>query len=155
VPTAHHTREIVVDDVDEAIVALRAQGLRVSAARRVLLEGLFGASAPITAEELAAGSQRGVPASDVASVYRNLELFERVGLVRHSHLGHGPAVYALATRLAPAYLICERCGRTTALGEEELEPLRRSIRERFGHRAHFRHFPVTGVCAHCATETDE
>lgn len=148
--TAHLTPEVRVESVEDALAALKAQGLRVSAARRLLVEALFAAGGPVTAEQIAAGSGGRVPQSDVGSVYRNLELLERVGLVRHSHLGHGPAVYALAGRLAPAYLICERCGARRAMSDRELEPLRRSIRNRFGYQARFRHFPITGLCESCA-----
>jgi Fur family ferric uptake transcriptional regulator len=150
VTTAHLTPEVRVESVEDALDVLRSEGLRVSAARRLLVEALFAAGGPVTAEQIAAGAGGRVPEADVASVYRNLELLERVGLVRHSHLGHGPAVYALAGRLAPAYLVCERCGARRALTERELEPLRRSIRSRFGYRARFRHFPITGLCETCA-----
>ena len=79
-------------DVATAVNALRAQGLRLSSARRVLLEVLYGAERPISAEEIAAGGDR-LPPSDLASVYRNLERLEELGLVRHVHLGHGPGRY--------------------------------------------------------------
>ena len=148
--TAHLTSEVQVESVADGLEALRAAGLRVSAARRLLIEALFAARGPVTAEQIAAGSGGRVPESDVGSVYRNLELLERVGLVRHAHLGHGPAVYALAGKLAPAYLICERCGSRRALTLRELEPLQRSIRTRFGYHARFRHFPITGLCETCA-----
>lgn len=148
--TAHLTPEVPVESVDDALATLKAEGHRVSAARRLLVEALFAAGGPVTAEQIAAGSGGRVLESDVGSVYRNLELLERVGLVRHAHLGHGPAVYALAGKLAPAYLICERCGGRRALTDRELEPLRRSIRTRFGYEARFRHFPITGLCETCA-----
>ena len=88
--TAHLTPEVQVESVEDAVEALKAEGLRVSAARRLLIEALFAAGGPVTAEQIAAGSGGRVPESDVGSVYRNLELLERVGLVRHAHLGHGP-----------------------------------------------------------------
>jgi Fur family ferric uptake transcriptional regulator len=144
-----------VASVEGALGVLKAEGLRVSSARRLLLEALFAAGGPVTAEQIAAGAGGRVPPSDVASVYRNLELLERVGLVRHSHLGHGPAVYALAGTLAPAYLICERCGSRRALGDRELEPLRRSIRTRFGYHVRFRHFPIAGLCESCAARAEK
>ena len=61
-----------------------------------MLEALFGAGEPISAEQIAGGLGGRLPSSDLASVYRNLETLERVGLVRHFHLGHGPGLYALA-----------------------------------------------------------
>ena len=148
--TAHLTPEVPVESVDDALATLKAEGQ----------QGLGGEAAvgggPVRGGR--AGDRRAdrgglggrVLESDVGSVYRNLELLERVGLVRHAHLGHGPAVYALAGKLAPAYLICERCGGRRALTDRELEPLRRSIRTRFGYEARFRHFPITGLCETCA-----
>ena len=85
-----------VATIDSAVAALRAGGLRVSAARRLVLEALFAAEGPATVEELAAGFGGRVPPSDVASTYRNLETLEALGLVRHMHLGHGPGRYVLA-----------------------------------------------------------
>ena len=45
-------------DLDSAVEALRAGGLRVSAARRLVLEALYGADGPVTAEQVAGGQLR-------------------------------------------------------------------------------------------------
>ena len=68
---------------------VRAHGLRVSTARRLVLQALMNAGEPQTAEQLASEA-------DLASTYRNLETLEAIGLVRHVHLGHGPGRYELA-----------------------------------------------------------
>jgi len=154
VTKVHHGPELEVANAEGAVEALRTRGIRVSAARRLVIGALFAAGGPVTAEQIAAGAGGRVPESDLGSVYRNLELLERVGLVRHAHLGHGPAVYAPAGSLAPAYLVCERCGSRRALTDRELEPLRRSIRTRFGYDASFRHFPITGLCETCAASSE-
>ena len=78
--------------------ALRARGLRVSAARRLLLAALFAADRPVSADELASGLSGRLPDSDLASIYRNLETLEELGVVRHVHIGHGPGLYAPAGR---------------------------------------------------------
>ena len=86
------------------------RGLRVSSARRLVLEALFAAERPLTAEEIAAGLEGWLPASDLASVYRNLDTLEELGLVRHFHLGHGAGRYALAAAGDVEFVSCERCG---------------------------------------------
>jgi Fe2+ or Zn2+ uptake regulation protein len=138
-------------DVDTAVDALRAAGLRVSAARRLVLEALYGASAPITADQIASGLAGRLPRSDLASVYRNLETLEEVGLVRHFHLGHGPGLYAPAGG-QHEYLVCDSCNAVTAVDPWEMEPVRALICERFGYEARFSHFPILGLCAQCARE---
>ena len=137
------------DTLDGAIAALRAGGLRVSAARRLVLGALFAAEAPATVEELADGLGGRVPRSDVASTYRNLETLETLGLVRHMHLGHGPGRYVLAAREARDYLACERCGDLLAADTDDLEPVRALVREAFGFEARFGHFPIVGLCPDC------
>jgi Fur family transcriptional regulator, ferric uptake regulator len=138
-----------VATIDSAIAALRAGGLRVSAARRLVLEALFAAEGPATVEQLAAGFGGRVPQSDVASTYRNLETLEALGLVRHMHLGHGPGRYVLAAREARDYLACERCGDLLAADADDLEPVRALVREAFGFEARFGHFPIVGLCPAC------
>jgi Fur family ferric uptake transcriptional regulator len=145
--TAHLRR---VATLDGAIAALRAGGLRVSAARRLVLEALFAAEGPATVEDLAGGFGGRVPRSDVASTYRNLETLEEIGLVRHMHLGHGPGRYVLAAREARDYLACERCGDLLAADPADLEPVRALVREAFGFEARFGHFPIVGLCPACA-----
>ena len=48
-------------DLDEALAVLRGSGLRVSAARRIVLEALFRAGEPLTAERVAAGLDGRLP----------------------------------------------------------------------------------------------
>jgi Fur family ferric uptake transcriptional regulator len=137
------------DDMEGALAVLRDQGLRISSARRLVLQSLFAADGPATAEAIA--SRPGL-ALDLASVYRNLETLERVGVVRHVHLGHGPGLYALAGSREREYLVCDRCGRVDAVESERLERTRDTIRADFGYEARFTHFPIVGICAACTAE---
>jgi Fur family transcriptional regulator, ferric uptake regulator len=147
---ARHGRPLGPASVDAAVAALRAGGLRVSAARRLVLEALFAADGPATVEELADGLGGRVPRSDVASTYRNLETLEGLGLVRHVHFGHGPGRYVLAGAPEREYLTCEACGEFVAAGAHALEPIRALVRETFGYEARFGHFPIAGLCPRCA-----
>ncbi|UGS34561.1 Fur family transcriptional regulator [Capillimicrobium parvum] len=132
---------------------LRDVGLRLSAARRLVLEALCAADGPMSAEQIAGGIGGRVPCSDLASVYRNLEVLEQTGIVRHVHLGHGPGLYALTTGGDREYLTCERCGDFRALVPAELDGVRGLIRERFGYEACFVHFPIVGLCRSCRSDT--
>ena len=121
------TAPLHVDSVEAAEAALRERGLRVSATRRLVLESLFMADTPLVAEEIARGVPDRIPQMDLPSVYRNLELLEEVGLVRHVHLGHGAGRYALARDAGREYLVCEACGAVTALAPCELDDVPRSF----------------------------
>ena len=132
-----------------AISVLREHGLRVSAARRLVLEALFAVDRPVSAEEIAGGLRGRLPSSDLASTYRNLETLEELGLVRHVHLGHGPGLYALSAHGRREYLVCDRCYAVAAVPPEALDGVRALVRDAFGFEARFSHFPIVGVCANC------
>jgi Fur family ferric uptake transcriptional regulator len=140
-------------DLKSALETLRDHGLRLSTARRVVLSALYAADGPLSAEQIAAGVGGRVPESDVASVYRNLETLERLGIVRHVHLGHSPGLYAIASAGEQEYLTCERCADFAAVPTPELDEVRANIRARFGYVATFSHFPIVGLCEACALAT--
>ena len=129
---------------------LRTYGLRVSAARRLVLEALFATDAPLSARQIADGIAGRLPRSDVASVYRNLETFEELGLVRHVHLGHGPSLFALAHANAREYVICESCDEVRVYEPAQLDAVRAAVRTVSGVEARFDHFPLAGHCPTCA-----
>jgi Fur family transcriptional regulator, ferric uptake regulator len=140
---AHHTEALRAPSLTAAVVALRTRGMRVSATRRKLLDALFRAPQPLSAEALADGL-------DLASVYRKLDALEAVGLVRHVHVGHGPGLYALAGRRETGYAACERCGRHAALDPDALAAVHAAVRCATGFTSDFSHFPIVGICPGCA-----
>lgn len=138
------------DDLDQVIEIIRAGGGRLSTSRRVLLEALFAADGLVSAEHIAEGMDGRIIQSDVSSVYRNLELLERLGVVRHVHVGHGAGMYALERGGGQEYLACEACGRVEAVDDGALDGVRAEVAERFGYQARFSHFPIVGLCPDCA-----
>jgi Fur family ferric uptake transcriptional regulator len=136
---AHHAPALHAPDLATALDALRRHGLRVSASRRQVLEALYADRRPRTAEEIA---QDG----DLASVYRNLDTLEELGLVRHVHLGHGPGLYTVDEY---EFVVCERCGAYDAVEPQRLDEVRALIETELGYRPRFTHFPIVGVCRSC------
>jgi Fur family ferric uptake transcriptional regulator len=149
VTAAHTGPSLEAPDVDTAVDVMRARGMRISAARRLVLEALYAADAPISAEQIADGLSGRLPRSDLASVYRNLETLEQVGLVRHCHLGHGPGLYKPTGASEREYLVCGSCHAVSAVEPDELDAVRALILERFGYDVTFSHFPILGLCAGC------
>jgi Fur family transcriptional regulator, ferric uptake regulator len=145
--TSPDTPRLAFNDLADAIVALRERGLRRTTPRRLVLEALFAAEGPVSAEHLAHGLR-----VDVTSVYRNLETLEQHGLARHVHLGHGPGLYVLVGRGEREFLSCERCGAVRTLTPEQLDPVREQIEAQFGYQARFTHFPIVGLCPACLTQ---
>jgi Fur family transcriptional regulator, ferric uptake regulator len=143
---------VPASDSRAAIEVVRERGLRVTASRRLVVEALFSAGRPVTAEEISSGMYGQSSPCDLASVYRNLETLENAGLIRHMHLGHGPGLYAPAD--GDEYVTCERCGRSQAVPAVALEGVRAAVRDAVGYQASFAHFPLTGLCPVCQEKLD-
>jgi Fur family ferric uptake transcriptional regulator len=138
--------------LDAAMATVRAGGLRASSARRLVLAALFAADAPVTAEQIAGGLDGRMSPSDLGSVYRNLETLERLGVVRHVHVPHRPALYAIARDRDEGFLACERCGEVRPGNPHAVSVIRGAVLKAFGYEASFLHFPIVGVCPRCAEE---
>jgi Fur family ferric uptake transcriptional regulator len=131
-------------DVGAALDCLRAGGLRLSTPRRLVLQALFATDGPVSAAHLAR-----TLSLDESSVYRNLELLESRGVVRHLHLGHSPGLYVLAGEDDTEYLYCERCAKVTPVSPAQLSPVHEAIARDFHFTARFTHFALVGLCEDC------
>jgi Fur family transcriptional regulator, ferric uptake regulator len=141
---SHDAPPLAFDDLDSAYRALRESGLRLSTPRRLLLGALFEAAGPVSAAELVRELRL-----EESSVYRNLEVLEERGLVRHVHLGHSPGLYVLAAGGENEYLYCASCSKVTALAPVRLEGIRERIKDELGYTARFTHFAIVGTCDEC------
>lgn len=147
-PKDHQAADGSVEDVLDRV---RARGGRVTTARRLLLNLLFESPGHHTAEDLAAEVQARAPDVHISTIYRNLEELERLGVVVHAHLGHGPATYHLATS-THSHLVCGSCGAAFEAPEELFSDLARRAKRHYGFLIDPRHFAVLGTCSACASD---
>jgi Fur family ferric uptake transcriptional regulator len=138
--------------LEAALAAVRARGMRASSARRLLLTALAATDRPIPAEAIARGFDGRVPPSDIASVYRNLDALEEVGIVRRLRAAHGAAVYVLARPDDAGYLACDGCGEVRRVDRASLAAVRAAVRAALGWEASFMEAPMAGLCPACAQE---
>ena len=127
---------------------VRRQGGRVTSSRRLLLRALFGANGHRTAEELALEVQAQAPDIALSTIYRNLDELERLGVIVHSHLGHGPATYHLAAS-AHGHFVCEECGTMVEAPDALFGGLAKAAKAQFGFAIDPHHFAILGRCADC------
>jgi Fur family transcriptional regulator, ferric uptake regulator len=115
----------------------------------MIMKSLRDTTSPLSAREISRGPRGESIGLDLATVYRNLEVLERNGLVHQIHTGEGPGRYLLAGAEQCEYLVCDRCGAVEEVDPGELEDLRASIRRRFGYEVRFRRVPMVGKCRAC------
>ena len=135
--------------LEDVISLLRANGGRVTSPRRAILQALIDHAEHPTAEQLTADVQAGQPDVHESTVYRFLDELERLGVVDHVHLGHGPAVYHLADEVHQ-HLVCEGCGTVVEVSPKVFRPLERTLRRDFGFTVSSGHFAFSGRCRACS-----
>jgi Fur family transcriptional regulator, ferric uptake regulator len=140
-------------NVDDVIDRVRALGGRATVARRMILTLLFSDPKHHTAEEIAATVQAEAPDIHLSTIYRNLEELERIGVVEHVHLGHGPATYHV-TPSTHGHLVCEECGAVTEIDDNRFGPFVASIRDGYGFLVDLHHFALLGRCSSCAASSE-
>jgi Fur family ferric uptake transcriptional regulator len=127
---------------------LRARGYRVTPQRQLVLEAVTKLE-HATPEEIWADVQQTASGVNISTIYRALELLEQLGLVTHTHLGHGAPRYHLAAEADHVHLVCSSCGRITQLAPDAVEPLVTALDERHGFQTDVGHLTVFGRCASC------
>jgi Fur family ferric uptake transcriptional regulator len=142
-----------IDPVAVVLAELRRRGGRVTTVRRLVLRTLFDRSGHCSAPELAEEVGRQVRALGLevhmSTIYRFLDELEELGVVSHSHLGHGPAVYDVSP-VAHSHLVCEVCGAVTESPNELFAAFAALVKARYGFSIDPHHFAMAGRCRNCA-----
>lgn len=139
---------LVGEPAEELVGRLRRLGVRMTAPRRAVVEALVSAGSHVTAEELHAMVTEQHPDISPSSIYRTMDLLAEHGIVRHVHLGHGPAHFHLAVE-EHGHLACDACGQIVELQPTLSRPFVRAVERALGFELDLRHFALTGRCAAC------
>ncbi len=130
--------------------ALRSRGLRMTPQRRLVLDAVqaLGHGTP---EQVAERVQQVTPSLSLSTVYRTLDLLEEMGVVSHTHLGHGAPTYHAVGHADHIHLVCRRCGGVEEADVDGARTLADEVRTRYGFSTDVAHLSLDGVCSHCRT----
>jgi len=129
---------------------LRANRLRNSQQRELILDTFLSMHPHLTAEEL----HRQVSESDagigLSTVYRTLRLFCDAGLAKQRHFQEGRSCFeqAVETRHHD-HLICEGCGEILEFECPEIEELQVQMAEKRGYTLTRHRLELFGLCPAC------
>jgi len=127
---------------------LRAKGYRVTPQRQLVLEAVK-ALEHATPEEICAKVRLTARGVNISTVYRTLELLEELGMVTHTHLGHGAPTYHLAADADHLHLVCRACGEISEITPDLAAGLVKGLDEKLGFSADVHHLTVFGLCKNC------
>jgi Fur family ferric uptake transcriptional regulator len=133
---------------DEVIALLRAEGKRITQAKRAVIRSLLDAADHRTVEEITVSAQAVAPDVSLSTVYRILEELEDFAVVDHTHNGHQAATYHLAGR-DHGHVTCQRCGTTFEVSTEVFDLFSRELRRTTGFQIDPHHVALSGLCEEC------
>lgn len=134
----------------EIATILRARGNRVTEPRRLVWEVLSSAEGHLTVEEITARVHAADPSVNLSSVYRTLDLFADMDLVRESNLSaDGPSRWEPAHSDDHFHLVCNSCGRVEHHGGDLVERVRSHLGDEHGFEPSSIELVVTGRCSRC------
>ena len=128
---------------------LKEHGYRMTPQRLLILQILHSSQGHISAEEIYENMKRVYPTANISTVYRTLELLEKLGLVTKTDLGDGILRFHHIEKGKHHHLICKKCGKIEEIGDEEIDILRKSLKEKYGFEAEINHLPILGICKDC------
>jgi Fur family ferric uptake transcriptional regulator len=124
---------------------LQANGQSVTKARLAVFDALLGQE-PLSMRALA----ERIGNADRASVYRAVDLFERLGIVQRLNTGWKYKL-ELTDKFAEHHhhLTCTNCGRTIAMNEDELEQVIEKLAASHGFAPSAHQIEIQGRCDRC------
>jgi Fur family transcriptional regulator, ferric uptake regulator len=128
---------------------LHERGMRMTPQRQLVLDAVrsLGHATP---ERICEHVRRTSPAVNITTVYRTLDLLEQLGLVRHTHLGHGAPSYSTEHH-EHVHLVCHYCGSVREVPTATLDVLGAALRAQHGFALDPTHLALSGVCGRCHT----
>lgn len=134
---------------------LRAAGQRVTAQRVLVLRLLDASAGHLDAEALFHAAQQEMPEINLSTIYRNLALLTRAGLVEQRYFArdHSREYFELATTAEHYHFTCTQCGKIIEFETPLIAQVRSDLKQQ--HTVSIRHACICfeGLCPDCAGET--
>ena len=123
-------------------------GLRMTRQRQVILDEFRTAGLHHTADEVYLAVRRTLPNISLGTVYRNLDVLTRAGLIRTLSLGGGQRLYDGG--MHPHYHVrCRQCGRICDLPPDEFADLDAAARNACDFQILGHELGFEGLCSEC------
>jgi Fe2+ or Zn2+ uptake regulation protein len=121
--------------------------------RRAILAGIVGAGCHPTADEVYEMVRRALPRVSLGTVYRNLELLTRRGLIRTLAYGRGQRRYD-AVLEDHCHVRCEACGCVDDVRVTPPGRLVDAVEDDGGYDIHGYRLSFRGLCPDCASKRE-
>ncbi|MGZ5208261.1 MAG: Fur family transcriptional regulator [Sulfuricurvum sp.] len=136
---------------------LKANGLKFTIQREVILEMLYNSDEHLTPEALHHLIQEKHPDlnTGIATVYRTLSLLEDSAMVTSLSFGAQGKKYELGAKEHHDHIICTECGSISEFVDEEIERKQEKIAEKLGFQMQDHSMQIYGICKECQNKINK
>ncbi len=129
---------------------LAETGYRVTGPRRAVMEVLRQAEGPLSPCDILERGQQSHQSLGLVTVYRTLDLFAELGLVRKAHVAGGCHGYMLSSPGHHHAVICRECACAVEFrGDDNLPLLIERVEAETGFRIQGHLLQLFGLCQNC------
>jgi Fur family ferric uptake transcriptional regulator len=128
---------------------LRDKGYRITPQRELIIRAVAHSETHISAEEVHTALQKHTQATNLATVYRTLDLLWEEGLACRNDLGEGRTVYTTLKHGPHIHLVCRCCNAIVEAAPNLLTDLEAALANQHGFSADLQHLSIFGICQYC------
>lgn len=140
----------------QAEQAIAAEGGRMTAARRAILEVIAGSHEHLTAEDIIGRAQKRDRAVNPSTVYRTLAFLKTHGLIKSRYFDQDNhrEVFEPTPNTEHYHFTCSQCGAVIEFDSPHVANLRHQLRDDFGVEVVRACLCLTGLCAKCKNRSE-
>ena len=137
--------------IESAYTCLKNQGFKLTNARKAVLNVIFHEEQHLNSTEIIEKVGVQNPRIGRASIFRSLELFTELGIIRPTNYDAQSSRYVVMEEDGHhAHLVCNQCKRVIDLGDCRLENMLNEFAEENGFELTGHLLELYGVCRKCA-----
>ena len=131
------------------ITALRQRGYRITPQREMVINIIAHASRHMSAEEIFQELGQQTQATNLATVYRTLDMLWEEGFACRNDLSEGKIVYATFQHGPHIHLVCRHCNQIIEADPQVLGSLGDQLNNQYAFHADLHHLSIFGLCQEC------
>ncbi|MEW6034216.1 MAG: Fur family transcriptional regulator [Chloroflexota bacterium] len=138
----------------ETGVVFNEAGRRATGQRLLLLELIREAGGHVDADELYRLARERFPRMSLSTVYRNLQLFKRLGLVEDHDFSESHRHYEAKPPREHQHLLCQQCGRIVEFSSPLIAKMKKQMEGEQGFTIKGADVHLVGLCPSCRDRSE-
>ena len=140
--------------LEELKLKLKDEGFKLTHQRRNIVEVLLSANGKhMSSEEIYDIVKKDCPEIGLATVYRTLQVLDKLGYTNKLNLDDGCVRYELSLDKNAHnhhHLVCKKCSKIIEVEEDLLDQLEDAIKEKYGFDVENHDVKFNGYCSNCS-----